>query len=219
VTRPRLIFAGVLVLVFAGAVALLPLKDWSDDLEALIGRLNLMQGLALFCAAYVLATLLLVPAWIFPLVAGAVFGLAWGLAAAVSSATVAALAAFVIARYLARRPVEKAARRYDAFRALERAVAKEPRKIVALLRLSPVIPSAAKSYFLGLTRIRWPDYTLGSAAGMFPGLVLKVYVGATGRIALVEGGILRWSLFAAGVVATIALALILRRAVQRKLGL
>ena len=203
----------------AGCAALLPLKDWSDELTALILEMDLVSGLLLFCAVYVAATLLLAPAWIFPLLAGAAFGMAWGLAVAVVAGTLSAIAAFVIARYLARGPVEKAARRSASFRAVDQAVAREPRKIVALLRMSPVLPSGLKSYFLGLTRIGLPDYALGSFAGMLPGLALKVYVGAAGRNALSDGSALDWSLFAAGALATLALTVVLGRRVRKKLEL
>jgi uncharacterized membrane protein YdjX (TVP38/TMEM64 family) len=81
-----------------------------------------------------------------------------------------------------------------------------------------VMPSGAKSYFLGVTRVRLAHYLAASAAGMLPGILLKVYVGSAGRGALSEGGALNWSLFAAGVAATVALAVILGRVVRKKLG-
>jgi uncharacterized membrane protein YdjX (TVP38/TMEM64 family) len=115
--------------------------------------------------------------------------------------------------------VARAARRYDAFKAVDAAVAKEPRKVVALLRMSPVLPSGLKSYFLGLTKARLADYTLASAAGMLPGIALKTYIGAAGRGALAEGGMLNWTIFALGIAATVALALVVGRRVKRKLKL
>ena len=205
-------------LLVAGA-ALLPLKDWSQELEAAVESMDFVPGLVLFCGVYVIATLLLVPAWIFPLVAGAVFGLGWGFVAAVVSATLSALGAFLIARYVMRRPVERAARKSDTFKALDKAVAKEAWKVVALVRMSPVMPSGIKSYFLGLTRVRLATYVLASIAGMAPGLLLKVWVGSAGRGALSEGGALGWTLFAAGAVATVALTFVVGRRVRKKLNL
>lgn len=209
----------VLALVVAALSFVLPLQNWSRILEARIERMELLEGLALFCAIAIVATLLFIPAWIFPLVAGAVFGFGWGIVAAGVSAVSAAVIAFVIGRYVLRSPVEKIARRNDTFKAVDQAVAKEPWKVVALLRLSPILPSSLKSYFLGLTCVDLGSYAFATAAGMLPGLLLKVYVGDLGRGALSKGGPLKWTLLAAGIGATIALTLIVGRRVRRKLNL
>jgi uncharacterized membrane protein YdjX (TVP38/TMEM64 family) len=82
-----------------------------------------------------------------------------------------------------------------------------------------VLPSGFKSYFLGLTHVKLVDYVSASAAGMLPGILLKVYVGAAGRGAITEGGVLNWTIFAVGVVATIALTLIVGRKVRARLKL
>ena len=140
----------------------------------------------------------------------------WGLVVALAGALASALAAFVLARTLLRGRVERAARRNEAFRSLEAAVKREPWKVVALVRMSPLLPSGLKSYFLGLTRVRLADYASASAAGMLPGTLLKVYVGAAGRDALSEGGALNWSVFAAGIAATLALTLLVGRKVRRR---
>jgi uncharacterized membrane protein YdjX (TVP38/TMEM64 family) len=170
-----------------------------------------------FCVASVIAGLLLLPIWIFAIAAGALFGFGWGLAVAMSSAIVSALAAFLLARYVLRRALERVARRSAAFRAMDAAVAEEGWKVVALLRVSPVMPSGLKSYFLGLTRVRLADYLTASLAGMFPAMLLKVYVGDAGRGALSEGGALNWTLFIAGVAATVGLALLLGYRARKKL--
>jgi uncharacterized membrane protein YdjX (TVP38/TMEM64 family) len=216
--RPWIIL-GAAALALLALGALMPLEDWSHQLEEAIAGMGLVAGLTVFCAVSVLATLLLVPAWIFPLVAGAVFGMGWGLVAATIAAVVSALAAFLLARYVLRALVERAARRNQLFKSVDGAVKKDGWKVVALLRMSPVLPSGFKSYFLGLTRVRLADYLTASAAGMLPGILLKVYVGAAGRGAITEGGALNWTLFAAGVAATIALTMIVGRKVRARLKL
>ena len=209
--------AAGLAMLAIGAV--MPLEDWSHQLEQAIAGMGLAAGLAVFCAASVLGTLLLIPAWIFPLVAGAVFGMGWGLVAAMIAAVVSALAAFLLARYVLRGFFERAARRNKLFKSVDAAVKKDGWKVVALLRMSPVLPSGFKSYFLGLTRVRLTDYLTASAAGMLPGILLKVYVGTAGRGALTEGGALNWTIFAAGVAATVALTIIVGRKVRARLEL
>ena len=216
--RLRWIAAALLAFALVFGAVLLPVENWSQRFQEAIEGMDGGAAMLSFVAVAAAATLLLVPSWIFPLIAGAVFGFAWGLAAAFVAALASALAAFLLARYLLRKRVERAARRYKTFKALDAAVGKEPRKVVALVRMSPVLPSGLKSYFLGLTKVRLADYALGSAIGMLPGIALKVYVGAAGRGALAEGGALNWGLFALGAGATLALALIVGRKVKRKLN-
>jgi uncharacterized membrane protein YdjX (TVP38/TMEM64 family) len=210
--------AAGLVTLAAMVALLVPAHDWSELLrDALRGR-ALHTALLFFCAAYVVGTMLLLPAWIFPIAAGAVFGMGWGLAASVVSSVLSAVGAFLVARYLLRAPVERAAKRHPAFAALSRAVEREPLKVIALLRLSPVLTSGMKSYFLGLMRVRTAPYALASAAGMLPGILLKVYVGHAGRGVLEGGGPLKWAMLAVGVGATIAMAVVVGKAVRKKLG-
>jgi uncharacterized membrane protein YdjX (TVP38/TMEM64 family)/membrane-associated phospholipid phosphatase len=217
--KRRWIVIGAVALLALLAGVLLPLEDWSQKLENAIADMDLGTGLLVFWMVSVIATLLLVPGWIFPIVAGAVFGFGWGLAAALVAALSSALAAFLLARYVVRRRVERAARSSKTFKAVDAAVAKEGWKVVALLRVSPVMPSGIKSYFLGLTHVRLAEYVAASAAGMFPGILLKVYVGAAGWGAISEGGFVNWSIFAAGVAATAALALLFGREARRRLKL
>lgn len=215
----RWLIVAAIALGALALAALLPLEDWSDKLLERIEGMGLAAGLVTFCLLNVIATLLFVPTWIFPLIAGAVFGLAWGVVAGLAGAVAGALAAFLIARYVLRKPFERVARRHDAFRAVNAAVKKEGWKVVALLRMSPVLPSGLKSYLLGLTRVRLADYASATAAGLLPGILLKVYIGTAGRGALSEGGANNWMLLAAGVAATVALTLIVGRKVRARLAL
>src|SRR5439155_1410723 len=93
-----------------------------------------------------------------------------------SAATLGASAAFLVGRYLARAAVERRIAANPRFAAIDRAVGAEGRKIVFLLRLSPVFPFNLLNYALGLTRVRFADFFLASV-GMLPGTVLYVYSG------------------------------------------
>jgi uncharacterized membrane protein YdjX (TVP38/TMEM64 family) len=214
-------YAATAALIVASALVALftPAREWADGLEDALEHRNLAAALALFCVAAVVGTLLMVPAWVFPVAAGAVFGWGWGLAASVVASGAAALCAYLVARHVLHGAVERAAHRNESFKAVDQAVRKAPFKVVALVRLSPVLPSGLKSYFLGLTRVRPLAYTLASALGMLPGNALKAYVGAAGRDVLGGGGTLKWTLLGVGIVATIGLSLLIGRVSRRKLGL
>ena len=217
--RPTWMLAGTALLVALAAAALLPLEDWSLEFTDWVSGLDFLTALMVFVAVASVAALLLVPAVFYAVPAGAVFGFGWGLVVTVAAALASASIAFLLARHVLRRHVERAATRSKTFKQVEAAVKRDAWKVVALLRLSPVGPSGAKSYFLGLMRVSFADYLTATAAGMLPALALKVYIGAAGRGALTEGGALNWSILALGVLASFGLAWLLGRRLRTRLEL
>src|SRR6202162_5481595 len=125
-------------------------------------------GMALYGAVYVAAVLLFVPGIVLTLGAGFLFGLGWGIVVVSLASTIAAALAFLIARYLARGAVERLARKNPKFSAIDRAIGKEGWKILALLRLSPLVPFSLSNYIYGLTSVRFAPYLATSWAAMLP---------------------------------------------------
>jgi uncharacterized membrane protein YdjX (TVP38/TMEM64 family) len=194
-------FAGVLLLV-----RVLPFRSWHQSVAGWIEGLG-MVGPVVFTVLYVVATVLFIPGSVLTLAGGAIFGLAVGfVTVSIGSVTGAALA-FLISRYLARERVEEMVRTRPKFAAIDRAVSRGGWKIVALLRLSPVVPFNVQNYLYGLTDIKFWPYVIASAVAMAPGTFLYVYMG---HVAGVAAGAPRvrstaeWILLAAGLVATVA---------------
>jgi uncharacterized membrane protein YdjX (TVP38/TMEM64 family) len=99
--------AGAAMIATIGAAAtLLPIADRLAEFEGWLERLGLANALLVFCAVSVAANLLLIPAWIFPVAAGAVFGLGWVLVAAGCGGAAAAVVAFLLSRHLLRGELE-----------------------------------------------------------------------------------------------------------------
>ncbi len=225
VRRPwRLILRGLLGL---GALGLL----WLAGREgaALIPRFSIwvdslgVWGPVVFGVGYAAATVALVPGSLLTLAAGAIFGLATGTVLVFAAATVGASAAFLVARYGARSMVERRIQGDARFAAIDRAVGREGRKIVLLLRLSPVFPFTLLNYALGLTRVRFADYLVASI-GMLPGTIAYVYYGSlAGDVATAasgsppSGGIWGWVLRILGLVATVAVTAVVTRTARRAL--
>jgi uncharacterized membrane protein YdjX (TVP38/TMEM64 family) len=136
------------------------------------------------------------------------------------SATVAAALAFLSARHLARQRVERWARRSPRFEAIDAAIREQGWKVVALLRLSPLVPFSLSNYLYGLTAVRFWPYVAASAAGMIPGTLLYVGIGAAGRAAAAGHGRspLEWALLGLGLAATVAATVLIGRAARRELG-
>ena len=187
--------------------AFLPLAQWAASFEDSLDSRNFLVAIALFTAVYAVATLLFAPAWVFAVVAGAAFGLVWGLLIAVAATVVSATTAFLLSRYLFRNAVQLRADRHRLFKQLDRAVAKDGWKVVAMMRLTPVLPFTVKNYFLGLTKIGLGPYALATAAGVLPGLLVKVYLGAVGRAVVGMRDPLQWVMLAIGLAASVALTL------------
>lgn len=178
-----------------------------------------LWGAVLYGGVYLLAALLFVPGSILTIAAGALFGVLRGTVVVVLAANTAAAVAFLVARHLARARVERMARKSSKFKAIDSAVAEKGWQVVALMRLSPVIPFSLSNYLYGLTAVRFLPYVVASAAGMLPGTVLYVSLGAAGGAA--AGGEGRspaeWALLAAGLVATVVVTVILTRTARRRL--
>ncbi|MGH7513701.1 MAG: TVP38/TMEM64 family protein [Gemmatimonadales bacterium] len=216
--RLLLVLAVLVTLALAGrrAAALLPaFSAWVDGLGP--------WGPVVFVAGYALATVAFVPGSLLTLAAGALFGLARGTVLVLVAATLGASLAFLVARYLARDLVERRLAGDERFAAIDRAVGVEGRKIVFLLRLSPLVPFNLLNYALGLTRVGFADYLLASA-GMVPGTLLYVYYGkVAGDVArLTGGGTVRrdagyYVILGLGLVATVLVTAVLTRAARRAL--
>ncbi len=180
-------------------------------------------GPLVFIGGYAAATVAFIPGSLLTLAAGAIFGLGMGTLLVFFGSTIGASAAFLIARYLARGAIERRLENHPKFRSIDSAVGKQGRKIVFLMRLSPVFPYSLLNYGLGLTKVRFTDY-LVACIGMVPGTFLYVYYGkALGSLAAVAGGSrpdkgwADWLLFALGLIATVVVTTIITRIARRAL--
>lgn len=217
-----LIVIVVSLFVFA---RLFPVEEWTQDLMTFVEGLGI-SGALLFGGVYVVATMLFVPGTALTLVAGALFGLFGGTVIVSIAATVAAGASFLLARYLAGELVYEWAGRNQKARAVDEVIAGESGwKIVALLRLSPIVPFGLCNYTLGVTSIRFWPCLIVSGLAMVPGTFMYVYLGYTGRVGLdAAAGAgkysgTEWLLLILGLVATIGLTVyitVLARRVLRR---
>lgn len=188
---------------------------WVADLGAL--------GPVVFVLGYALATVAFLPGSLLTLAGGAIFGLGWGTLWVFLGALLGSSLAFLVARYGARAAIERKVQGNAKFAAIDKAVGTQGRKIVFLLRLSPVFPFNLLNYALGLTRVRFTDYLI-AGAGMLPGTVLYVYYGKVlGDVAALAAGTKlersTWDyvLLAVGLAATVAVTLFVTRLARRAL--
>jgi uncharacterized membrane protein YdjX (TVP38/TMEM64 family) len=219
-----LVWAGVVLAVLAAL--LFAGREVGGLVAGVLGRVEAMGGWApvAFVLIYAAGTVAFAPGSVLSLAAGALFGVLQGTLYVFVGATLGSAAAFLIARYLARDWVQRRIEGDRRFAAIDRAVGEDGRRIVFLLRLSPVFPYNLLNYALGLTRVRFADYVTASL-GMLPGIVLYTYSGrlagdvaALAAGAEVERGTGYYAVLALGLLATVVVTVLVTRRARRALA-
>lgn len=118
----------------------------------------------------------LLPASLFGILAGAVYGAYFGFALSATSTMVGALLSFWFSRSMFHPAFTWILRRNPKIKNIDVLIAADGWKTVFLLRLSPILPFAATSYCLGLSSIGQRDYLLGTLASL-PSLFGCVLIG------------------------------------------
>jgi len=197
------LFAALLIGLLIWLWTLVPITQWLEFARSWILSLG-MPGVVIFTVLYVFITLVLGPATGMTLMAGLAYG-AWGFPLVVASATLAAAVAFLIGRYVAHERVNLWLEKKPKLLALNRAVSEEGWRVVALLRLSPVIPYGLQNYLFAVTHISFGSYVLATLFGIMPATALYVYLGSLGQ-AIGTANTLQWILVTAGLAATAMVA-------------
>lgn len=192
------------------------------DFAAWVQSLGAWGPLA-FVAGYVAVTMLVMPAFLLTLAAGAIWGFWFGLLLAMTGAACGATCAFLGARTVLGGVVRRYVARHPRLVAVDRAVEAEGARLVLLLRLSPAVPFVLLNYVLGVSRITLRDHFVG-LAGMIPTAAMYVYAGkvAGDLAALAAGAAVRrgpvyYVLLTLGLAATILATVLVTRAARRAL--
>lgn len=215
--RSRWLWIALLVAALAVASMLLPVDDWIAALQRWVRQLG-DWGLVAFLLFYVAAVVLLVPGSALTIAAGLIYGW-WGLAVALTAATAGASLAFLIARYLARARVRALIADRRLLQAVTSAVSAEGWKIVALVRLSPLVPFNLQNYFFGVTDIPFVHYMLATLIGMVPGAALNIYIARFGSGFVEDDGrtLLQWGFFTFGLAVSVLVTWMVSRRAQQEL--
>jgi uncharacterized membrane protein YdjX (TVP38/TMEM64 family) len=190
----------------------LPVSEWTQALERWFRDLGPV-GIVAFGLAYVVGTVVLAPGSAMSILAGVVFGW-WGIPIVLVSAWIGTCIAFLLARYLGRGAVARLLKTRPKLRAVDQAVDEEGWKVVALLRLSPAVPFGLQNYLFGITSVGFWPYAAATLGGIIPGTALYVSFGALGREAATgssAGGAIGWILLGLGVLATVAVTVLVGR--------
>jgi uncharacterized membrane protein YdjX (TVP38/TMEM64 family) len=138
-----------------------------------------------FIALHIAASLFFVPRTLLALGAGIVFGMWWGIVWAALGSVAGGVAGFLVARYIYAGFVERA--HSSRLQVLLRRAESGGWRMVAVVRLVPIIPHSLTNYALGLTRVRLGAYAFGSLLGQLPLTIAYADLGAAGGRALLGG--------------------------------
>ncbi len=221
---PRRWWVIALVVVVIVAVLVLGGRQLSSFLPGVTRWVESLGAAApvLFVLVYAAAAILLVPASVLTVAAGATFGIWKGAGLVLAGAAIGAVASFLIARYVARDRIAARLAADPRLESIDRAVGESGFRIMFLMRLSPAFPFALQNYALGLTRVRFAHYA-GALVGMVPGTLAYVYSGTVAREVAAAAGAAPartpayYAVLVLGFVATIAVTVIITRLARRSL--
>ena len=175
--RRTWIKVAVLVLLAAAVVGLYlsPVRDQltRDNVRILVEDLRgLWYGPAIFIAVFMLACIFAMPASVFILAAGFIFGWMAGGIYSVIGGMLGAMASFYLGRFVGEGMLEK-------FGRVGRAVAKQVdhatfRSLLAL-RFIPGIPFAVLNYGAGVAGVRVRDFLASTFVGILPPMFVFAY--------------------------------------------
>lgn len=152
---------------------------WSDALSgtdamatmrALLEENALVAGLVYVLVSTVACVVLMMPGFVYALVAGALFGPVWGTLLCWVAVTAGAIAAFVAGRFFLKDAVKPLLAKSPALnRLLFEGAHKSDLYLLAVTRLVPVFPYNLQNFAYGITDVSFGHYALYSAAFLFPG--------------------------------------------------
>lgn len=180
------------------------------------------ETLPLAFVVFVLANAALVPASVLTISLGFVYGFLPGFLTAALARPSAGLLACVACRWLLRGRVQPWADGMPIVAAVDRALSSGGVRVIALLRLSPLISSTIVNWVLGVTRVSLRDFAIGSALGVIPGTLAYAYIGSGLKAAAEittehDGGPAEKVLFWAGLLATLAVVHVVGKLAKREL--
>lgn len=218
-----LILAVIAAVVIAAIAAVLwrapETRHWALLALRQIHRLG-DWGPIVFAICYAVGVVTLVPSAPMTLIAGIAFGVK-AFPLVMIAAMIGALMAYGVAHFLIRERLMRYFERGSKIHDIDKAIASEGWKIVALLRLSPLVPFNVQNYLIGATRIRFWPYVISTFLGIIPGTIVFVYIGAVfGKAALStkHAGPIQWVLFAVGLAATVWVSWIIHQRATRALS-
>ena len=154
------------------------LKDWFLISQETITKILMHLGIfapIVYILIYVICPLILFPSSILTPLSAIIFGpyLAW--VYTYIGENIAASVAFLVARYFGKGFIS----RFKKLHIIEEELHNHGLRTVLFLRLVPLFPFDVVNFGLGVTKVSYRNYLLGTALGVIPGLTAYIFLGAS----------------------------------------
>eukprot|EP00878_Enallax_costatus_P004668 GHUV01004916.1.p1 GENE.GHUV01004916.1~~GHUV01004916.1.p1 ORF type:complete len:449 (+),score=138.08 GHUV01004916.1:667-2013(+) len=135
-------------------------------------------GFVIFALLYIWFTVLFLPPALLAACAGAIYGFLVAIPLVWFCAVLGETVSFLLGRFLLKKWVAELTADWPMWTALNAALKEDGWKLVALLRVSPVVPFSLLNYALGSSSLPFSHYFWPSVCGIVPGLVIYVWLGS-----------------------------------------
>jgi uncharacterized membrane protein YdjX (TVP38/TMEM64 family) len=164
-------------------------------------------------AAYVLAGVLVIPVTALIVATGIVFGPLLGAIYALCGALASASVMYWIGRRIGRNTVRRLAG--PRLNRITRRLAKKGLIAMIIVRMVPIAPFSVVNAVAGASRLRLRHFLLGTAVGMFPGIVATVVFVDRVAAVITDPGVGTFLMLAAVIGLLLAMALFIHRRLSR----
>ena len=164
-----ILVAGVVVLWFSPLRGHLSREHIRETVDFVRG---LWYGPAALIAAYAIGCIFAIPASIFIIAAGVVWGWKFGTLYAMTGALIGASASYFVGRFLGEGMLERFGK---AGQVVKSHVTRAGFKSMLIVRLIPGPPFAVWNYGAGVARVRFRDYFFGTFLGTLPAHLVFAY--------------------------------------------
>ena len=208
----------VFLVAVVGAVYFSPLRDYFTR-EHMRTAIAVMRSLwyapVILIAAYAIGCVFAVPASVFVLSAGVIFGWKMGSVYAMAGAMLGATGAYFVGRFLGEGLLDRLGR--AGARLAEQAKSSGFLSML-IVRLIPGPPFAMWNYAAGIARVPFRDYFFGTLLGSLPAHVIFAYsADAIVNGTMTQGAAMKRLFIVAGLLVVMVLApLMLKRWLQRR---
>lgn len=178
----------LLVLVGIGGILVLynlPFRDWLNPIFDMVEGEGWV-GQAVFVLLGTGLTVCFVPASVFTVSAGMLFGFLTGFGLASLILVAGSIIGYGMGAAAWKRVQHWPMMQHPLFKAVQQAIGDQGYTILTLLRLTPVFHFMTGNVFYGSLNLRLVPYTVYSYLGMIPGTALTVYGGSLVRRTLEE---------------------------------
>ena len=128
-------------------------------------------GITIFMLLYIVFGIIALPASFHKYLAGVIYGFGPGIIIAWIGSMIGAIAPFFLGKKLMKPYARKAQKNYPSLQAIEDEMTVQGAKVVALTRISLVIPYGVLNYAYGATRIKFKHFILGNLAMIVPAIM------------------------------------------------